>query len=434
MGKNVPLWVFLLVIWFLLLITILFGWAVWHIDRGGHRVDKFKNSILFVAGIPQAARLAFQPDARIVRNKFAGAEGFSGRYSAPSEQGYILLSTYDATLQKPVTRLIRLSDTKIIHQWIPDIDQINQYTTKSNQVPKLYDKSSFRMMHPYLLPDGSLTFHSIHGPLVRIGPDGRIVWILNGNYHHSIEQDCAGNFWIPSRGDPGSSGNKLLRKIDDDMIAKVSQNGQLLFRKSVSEILIENGYFSFLFGVGPFEQDPVHLNDIQPALTSTNYWKQGDLLLSLRNRSTVLLYRPSENKIIWMKTGPWLNQHDADFLDSARIGVFSNNVLRGQRDTLVFGHNEEYVYDFSKQEVSAPFSAFLARMGVGTITEGRSDIIGKGGLFVEESNNGRLLMGDSSGMKWQFVNGAGKGNVAILNWSRYISHDEFQRKFSKTEF
>ena len=55
-----------------------------------------------------------------------------------------------------------------------------------------------------------------------------------------------------------------------------------------------------IFTAGGYLDDGLHLNDIQPALTDSPYWKKGDLFLSLRHKSLILLYRPSTGKIIWM--------------------------------------------------------------------------------------------------------------------------------------
>jgi hypothetical protein len=75
-----------------------------------------------------------------------------------------------------------------------------------------------------------------------------------------------------------------------------------------------------------YNDDPTHLNDIQPVLADGPYWKKGDLFVSLRNISSIMLYRPSTDQIVWMKRGPWLSQHDVDILDDHRISVYDNNV------------------------------------------------------------------------------------------------------------
>ena len=62
------------------------------------------------------------------------------------------------------------------------------------------------------------------------------------------------------------------------------------------------------------DTDPFHLNDIEPVLKSSCYWKKGDVFISLRNRSMIFLYRLKTNKIIWYKTGITSQQHDIDII------------------------------------------------------------------------------------------------------------------------
>ena len=53
-----------------------------------------------------------------------------------------------------------------------------------------------------------------------------------------------------------------------------------------------------VFTQDKYSKDPLHLNDIEPVLYDGNYMKKGDLLLSVRNISLIILYRPSNNKIL----------------------------------------------------------------------------------------------------------------------------------------
>ena len=58
---------------------------------------------------------------------------------------------------------------------------------------------------------------------------------------------------------------------------------------------------------------------------------------------------------------------------------------------------------------------------VRTISEGRSQILDNGDLFVEESNYGRSLYFNADGtLQWQHVNLADNGNVYMVNWSRVL--------------
>ena len=103
-----------------------------------------------------------------------------------------------------------------------------------------------------------------------------------------------------------------------------------------------------LFGIGDWEftNDPIHLNDIQPVDFDGEFWKKGDLFLSLRHQSMVLLYRPATNKIIWKGTGPFFHQHDVDILNDHKISVFNNNSKYFVDGDVVDRHNEVIIYNF----------------------------------------------------------------------------------------
>jgi hypothetical protein len=190
-----------------------------------------------------------------------------------------------------------------------------------------------------------------------------------------------------------------------------------------------------LFGHGGemIPHDPIHMNDVQPALVDSRFWRKGDLLISARHLSTVFLYRPSTGRIVWYKTGPWLNQHDANFLGDSRITVFGNDVI-GERHGEEFvwpqDSNQVYSYDFATDSVSTPFASLMSRQNVRTITEGRAEILPDGGLFVEESNYGRLLRFTKNDLLWSWVNWYDKKRIGMVSWSRYLSEAEVQAPLS----
>ena len=81
-----------------------------------------------------------------------------------------------------------------------------------------------------------------------------------------------------------------------------------------------------LITFGDLSDDPIHLNDVQPTLSNTDYWNKDDLFLSIRDLSLILLYRPSTNKIIWYQQYPWVFQHDVDIINEKEIMIFNNNL------------------------------------------------------------------------------------------------------------
>lgn len=429
MNKKVPVWLVLLLLWFSVIAVITYGWAVWHIDKTEAK-GKTAQVIIAIASSPSLVRESFKelfhPRILIRPDSYPNVKGFKTE-NGFIDSNYILLPSFDKKADQSTIKLIRLSDQQVIHQWIPDFDVIQ------NKIGDKRSKHNLLAGHPLLFADGSIVFDT--SPLlIRINKDSKLMWVINKNFHHSNEYDADGNIWSPSVIEHSKLLVNIGLTIKDDALTKISPAGKILFQKSVAQILIQNGYRALLLGTGVYEEDAVHLNDIQPALTSTPYWLRGDLLISIKHKSTVFLYRPSTNKIIWLQTGPWLNQHDVDFVDDTRIAVFGNNIVRtNTTEQLLNGYNEEYVFDFKAGRVTTPYTWFLKRAKVSTRSEGRSDILPNGDLFIEETENNRLLRGNAHSTLWQYVNRIDEHNVAALEWTRFITREEFKElKFLPT--
>jgi hypothetical protein len=434
MNRKLPLWFTLLIVWIFCVITVVFGWAVWSIQSGKNRFGNAGKSLLFLAKFPHLVSVSLHDvmsgDSKleIVTDKNKEVNGMKLNNENYVDSNYLLLSSYDNTAHQATVKLVRLSDQKMLHQWTPNVDEALQLYNKMNTPKQMkHYKGNFQTSHPLLSHDGSVYFNFVYSPLIKIGTDSHIQWSLNGLFHHSLEFDAEGNIWSPILVKHSKFESNILKNYRDDEIAKVSPEGKIIFQKSVSEILLENGYRGLIWGVGPYEPDVLHLNDVQPALTSTDYWLKGDLLISLRNKSTVFLYRPSTNKIIWLKTGPWLNQHDADFVNNKQIGIFGNNVLRGDKKSLIEGFNNEYIYDFSTDSTQTPYSEFFKSAKIATLTDGRSDVLSNGDLFVEETKFGRILRGNQNNTIWQYSQRIDSKSVAALFWSRFVTSDEFKQ-------
>ena len=445
MGKKVELWILLLVIWFGLIFTIVFSWSLKSELIGWKRAGILGRIAYNTSNIPTLIYDIFQykktPEYHplILKNIWPEINGFSkyGKISPNvyNDMGYLLLSAYSESKKQSTVKLIRINDQHIIHEWVPDIDAIRKIHKKIdvNELPRDFNftyltKNRFRIFHPLLLNDGSLIFHhSAKSFLIKISKCSDIIWTANNQHHHSLEQDIQENIWTPTRIYPSvyDTINEIYR---DDAIAQINQNGEVIYEKSVTEILIENGYQALLWGVGQdaFEWDPIHLNDIQPTLSSSKFWEVGDLFISIKNKSTVFLYRPQTNKILWLKTGPWLNQHDVNILNQSQISVFNNNVISTSSDAKKNGNNNVYIFDFEKSAVLFPYDSILKELDVMTWTEGRSKILENGDVFVEETNNGRLLRVSTDTTKWEFTATIDSNYVGLMSWSRYLTYNEIK--------
>ena len=436
MFKKVEIWIVYLVLLLGVVFTILFGALVRHEMLGG---KTFKNiglgwiseTALFLAEIPtNFKQLISNAYPNAVEDRFPKLTGFNGTYN--SKESYLLHSRYDGNLNEGVVELIDLTNFKVLHTWNPDIDKFNELVEQVDEFEFLdrdHNNKRQTLLHPKLTKDGFLLFNS--SPLRKINSCSELVFQNTDNmFHHSIESDIDGNIWVPSRLYPQTLSEEKVGKdtsFNDDAITKLSQNGKVIFEKSVSQIFIENGLEYLLFSVGDreFDKDPIHLNDIQPVNFDTDFWKKGDVFLSLRHQSMIILYRPSTNKIVWKFTGPIFHQHDVNILDHHRISIFNNNSKDYKSGDTVDVHNEVIIVDFMTGQYTSYLKESLLNNDVRTITEGRGEILPNGDLFIEESNYARTLYVNNDGsLRWSHVNRAKNNKVYRLQWSRILYKKE----------
>ena len=430
MFKKIEIWILYLTILLSILFAISFGILVRQELVGSTKLGWLSKTALSISELPTQIRNTL--NGLKLEDRFPNLDGFDGNPN--SEESYLLLSRYDGDLKEGIIELIDLRNFENLHTWNPDIDAFNSIVEKKDEFENLdRDNNNQRkvLMHPNLTSNGELLF-GWDSPLKKIDSCSNLVFqIAHSRFHHSIETDKDGNIWVPSRIFPQSLDiEKVGSKYEDfgdDSIVMLSSKGDILFEKSVSQIFIENGLEYLLFSVGKrmFNNDPIHLNDIQPVNSDGKFWKKGDVFLSLRHQSMIILYRPSTNKIIWKGTGPFFHQHDVDILDDHRISIFNNNSKDFINGDIVDGHNEVIIYNFETNKYSSYLKSSLRRNEVKTITEGLAQILTNGDLFVEESNYGRSLYFKSDGsLSWTHVNRSNDGSVYAVGWSRILYNDE----------
>ena len=436
MFKKIEIWILYLVVLLGIPVTISFGVLVRHEMLDGNRFGMVSKTALFLAEIPANFKeilINISQDAYLAsENRFLGIEGFNG--TPNSKESYLLHSRYDGNLKESIVELVDLTNFKVLHSWNPDIDKFNKLVKKVDEFKNIErDKpnSRSRIRHPKLLKDGGIVFQD-QNPLRKIDVCSNLIFQnTQDQFHHSIETDIDGNIWVSTHIYPQSLPIEIVgRKLRseggyvDDSIVKISPDGEILFQKSISKIFIDNGLEYLLFSVGErnvLPKDPIHLNDIQPVDFDGEFWKKGDLFLSLRHQSMVLLYRPDTNEIIWKGTGRFFHQHDVDILDSNRISILNNNSKDYVNIDKVDGQNEILIYDFRTNEYSTYLKDSFIKNDVRTITEGRSQILPNGDLFFEETNYGRTLYFNADGsLRWKHVNRAENGKIYMLGWSRIL--------------
>ena len=154
--------------------------------------------------------------------------------------------------------------------------------------------------------------------------------------------------------------------------------------------------------------------------------------MSSRHLSLIFIYRPSTKKIIWYQFGPWINQHDPDFIDQKTITVFGNDIIGNSftrfdhRDEMFIDENKKnhiWKYDFESGETQKLFEKAISKSKNKTYTGGMHYFNGDNflsnyyadfgitefyqkdeilGYYVEkDSNNNIILTGRADFIKYE---------------------------------
>ena len=367
-------------------------------------------------------------DPRLASNtkRFGERGGWQLADGQMAPGGYLLLSRVDGDIDMAVVELVDLSDFSVKKRWVPDPVELYKDARRDSKITDYthWTRDRFRVAHPYLMRDGHLLVRNHNSPMVRLDACQNVAWMQDEiDFHHSTNMDAEGNLWIPSRVEPSVVGTGEM--FNDHSLAKISPQGEVLFNKSMAEILIENDQMAMVFGAGVYDDDPLHMNDIEPALRDGPHWKKGDLFVSMRHRSLVVQYRPSTNEIIWMQQGPWMAQHDVDIIDDHTISIFNNNVYDKGQGWYILGNSNIHYYDFRTGEVSSPYQDLAESADLKTLTEGLYDRAADGHGMIEEENSGRILLTSPQGeLVAEFINRADNGGVYRLGWSRLMSQED----------
>ena len=334
-------------------------------------------------------------------------------------------------------RLLRL-DGSVVHSWRARYFETfpNQDHVERDQLPKT--EWNFALHGSLVLPDGSVVFNFEGLGTAKLNLCGEVQWTLPIMTHHSVEPSPDGGFWVPGMDIVTKSSPFPLLKppYTHDKILKVSPDGKVLKEISTLNLFFKNDLLGVLLSNSMTRaklssRDITHLNDIEELdarmARSFPQFRPGDLLVSLRNLNLVLVLDPETEVVKWHQTGPWLKQHDPDFLPSGKISVVNNND-DGTDEGSILGGSRILEVDPATGDTADRYGSMPGQKWY-TFRRGKHQYLPNGNVLITDSESGRVIEVNKQGeIVWEFINRFDDQYVAILSGAIRYEEDYFKVK------
>ena len=339
------------------------------------------------------------------------------------EAAYNGLSLYTSGIDNRKIAVSVISmEGELVHRWDTDWFKLWPEATHIPKSDPIYpiSRPGTHVHGVLLLENGDLIFNFEYLGLVRLDVCGNVIWKLPYRTHHAIYLDENDSLWVPGlvvHDESLPSLPYLKPPIFEPTVLKVSLDGKILKEISVIEILRENDLHGLLYlssldiGGDNASGDILHLNDVEtfPNYLGEGVFKTGDVMISLRNINTILIFSQDDLEAKHVSIGPFVRQHDPDFIDGNTISVFDNlgpeeNDYQSRILIKSFQDGQHSVY-YSGNEKLPFYSSVL----------GKHQWLPNGNLLITESMKGRAFEIDPQGnIVWDYVNIVRPGYAGIV--------------------
>ncbi len=329
---------------------------------------------------------------------------------------------------------------KIVHEWNFPFSKAWPDPSHLDEVPADYETT---VHGAALLPDGSVVMNFDGAGMVKIDRCSRLVWRVPLQTHHAVDVAPNGEIFAPARRKLWQVGPELpgVRTAEDgfvwsDTVVRLAADGSILAETPLLERLLASGHAAELYANAqaipelPDYEDPLHLNDVEvlrdDMAASFPQFAAGDLLVSMRNINAIAVLDGKTLLVKWWRTGPFLRQHDPDFLPNGHILVFDNRL--GGRDHR-FGESRIVEIDPKNPVTTELVWSFTGseRQPFYSNERGKLQALPNGNILVTEALAGRvfeLARGDGgTQLVWEWVNGLGDGLVGFVTQADRIPPD-----------
>ncbi len=230
-------------------------------------------------------------------------------------------------------------DGEVAHEWPVDWFEIwpDDGFLPANRRPRRQPGASIHGSH--VLDDASLVFNFEYLSTIKLDACGEVVWKQENLGHHSVHISDDGHVWVggqryhPAGTDTGHQAHRAPLK--EETAQEISPEGEILREISTLDLFWKNDLYGFLFATTQNnftpegKNDTMHLNDVEvfPDHLEEGVFSHGDVMVSLRNINSVVVFDPETLEIKHIATGMFLRQHDPDFTSGNTYTVFDNRNL-----------------------------------------------------------------------------------------------------------
>jgi len=223
-------------------------------------------------------------------------------------------------------------DGDIVHQWHlpfsavwPDPPHIN--------LP--VDDAMINLIVPYLYKNGDIL--GIYATdkdtpygygIVKMDKDSNLIWKYPGRAHHDADVDKKGQVYVLTHEmrKENIPGVNVKPPVMDDYIVILSKDGKEIRKVSITEAFKQSEFSGTLGNLHSW--DLWHANNIEVLdedhAGAFPFFKKGCVLISMKSVGGIAVIDLEIGKVIWAVKGPWIGQHDPDFLKNGNLLIFDN--------------------------------------------------------------------------------------------------------------
>jgi hypothetical protein len=285
-----------------------------------------------------------------------------------------------------------------------------------------------------VFPDGSVLLNWSGYGLAKLDRCAKVEWSIPRITHHAVDVLPNGEILTLSRTFATEKEFRPGMTMPDrgyiwrDEIMRISADGKILEELPVWDLFYNNGREALLSRIMTQSTqwqnvvDPLHTNDIEvlteqmaPAFPM---FTAGDVILSFRALNMLMVIDSTLKKVKWLQQGPYIRQHDPDFMPNGHILVFDN---RDGGIDRVWGYSRVMEMDPATGNVvwqyqgtdEAPFY---------TRSRGRSALLPNGNVLVSEFNRGRVfeVTRPDNKIVWDWTNSPEPGLIGLVTQAERI--------------